>query len=971
MRRSLRIIMAFFAVWLALFPPTIEGSTGGEFKATRRHMVFGSDSSTAVALHPDPPPASSIVSVKRSRVVKIDSLLSDRRRVAMGDTLALSLFADRQHEALVDRVVEDVNGVVTVRGRVTGSEWGFALFSTSEGRTLGVVEIPETGERYEVRFDAASGLHHLLEVDEIAPFECGVDDLPGAPETDDARSRSGHDPFEPVIVDVMVVYTPAAREYANAHMGGIHNVIAQAMAQGQLTLDNSATYLAINLIYSAETDYVDSGDMSLDIGRLRLNGDGHMDEVHQWRDAVGADLVVLLTTSNNFGGMANLPTNPDGDSTSAFSIVDVAYANSFVLIHELGHNLGCHHHKDQNFSPGPGIFSYSAGWRWIGNNGQRYCSVMTYPDGSFYEDGRTHARVLQFSSPSILHQGVPAGHGAHGDNARTIREFKHATAAYKTLINDAFEEAAWCFGDCNSVAQNNLQAGKEPGEPDHAGNSGGASLWWQWTAPSNGSVVFGTEGSTFNTLLGVYIGESLDQLILVASNDDAEEGVDYSRVAFDVEKGTTYRIAVDGFNAQRGAVRLEWCLTRSGSVVGWGSNSFGQNTVPRPNEDFMAIATVSNHSLGLRLDGSIVGWGSNTSGQIIIPEPNKDFVAIATGLGYGLGLKSDGSIVGWGSNTHGQIEVPEPNEDFVAIAAGFSHSMGLKSDGTIVGWGNNSSNQLTIPPPNEGFVAIAAGASHSLGLKSDGSVLGWGHNDAGQATAPLPNEDFVSIAAGYFYSLGLKSDGSIVGWGRNERGQSTPPSPNENFVAISAGYRHSLGLKHDGSIVAWGDNGSQQTVVPLPNEGFADIAAGWSNSLARRSMGFGGIEVEILPEEARHPGAQWRRVGTVEWRDSGDAEPGVPAGNHLIEFKEIDGWSKPDLQIVTVVMGETAAVEGTYTPLVLGYDINGDGIINVADVTALANLIAGGTPSVEAGDLNGDGVVNMADVHALSEVIVD
>jgi len=48
-----------------------------------------------------------------------------------------------------------------------------------------------------------------------------------------------------------------------------------------------------------------------------------------------------------------------------------------------------------------------------------------------------------------------------------------------------------------------VNATKEPGEPAHAGNDGGASIWYSWTAPSTGNVTITTEGSSFDTLLGV------------------------------------------------------------------------------------------------------------------------------------------------------------------------------------------------------------------------------------------------------------------------------------------------------------------------------------------------------------------------------------------------------------------------------------------------------------------------------------
>jgi hypothetical protein len=58
-------------------------------------------------------------------------------------------------------------------------------------------------------------------------------------------------------------------------------------------------------------------------------------------------------------------------------------------------------------------------------------------------------------------------------------------------------------------------------------------------------------------------------------------------------------------------------------------------------------------------------------------------------------------------------------------------------------------------------------------------------------------------------------------------------------------------------------------------------------------------------------------------------------------------------------------------PDVLG-DLNADGVINVADVTELANLIADGNPPANSlGDINGDESVNEADVEALAAQIVN
>ena len=51
-------------------------------------------------------------------------------------------------------------------------------------------------------------------------------------------------------------------------------------------------------------------------------------------------------------------------------------------------------------------------------------------------------------------------------------------------------------------------------------------------------------------------------------------------------------------------------------------------------------------------------------------------------------------------------------------------------------------------------------------------------------------------------------------------------------------------------------------------------------------------------------------------------------------------------------------------------DVNGDGIVNVSDVTALVNMILGATSMGSSADVNGDGNVNVSDVTALVNIIL-
>jgi hypothetical protein len=102
----------------------------------------------------------------------------------------------------------------------------------------------------------------------------------------------------------------------------------------------------------------------------------------------------------------------------------------------------------------------------------------------------------------------------------------------------------------------NCDASKEPGEPDIAGNAGGKPVWWQWTATVSGLVTIQTAGSSFDTLLGVYVGPSRSNLTLIASGDDTPGSLT-AAVAFPAIAGTNYLIVVDGFDGACGSIVLE------------------------------------------------------------------------------------------------------------------------------------------------------------------------------------------------------------------------------------------------------------------------------------------------------------------------------------------------------------------------------------------------------------------------------
>lgn len=127
-------------------------------------------------------------------------------------------------------------------------------------------------------------------------------------------------------------------------------------------------------------------------------------------------------------------------------------------------------------------------------------------------------------------------------------------------FNDDFSRRPRLSGDNLALRASNAGATAETGEPAHAGAAAASSLWWEWTAPTSGTVSVDTIGSTYDTVLAIYTGSAVGALTPVAANDnttgDNNVGTINSRLTFTAQAGTTYQFAVDGKFAQTGLTLL-------------------------------------------------------------------------------------------------------------------------------------------------------------------------------------------------------------------------------------------------------------------------------------------------------------------------------------------------------------------------------------------------------------------------------
>ncbi|MBI5752953.1 MAG: IPTL-CTERM sorting domain-containing protein [Hydrogenophilales bacterium] len=192
--------------------------------------------------------------------------------------------------------------------------------------------------------------------------------------------------------------------------------------------------------------------------------------------------------------------------------------------------------------------------------------------------------------------------------------------------NDAFAKRILLSGASGTVIGYNVLATKEAGEPNHASNSGGASVWWKWTAPSAGQASFDTHGSVADTLLAVYTGGAVSALTLIAGNDNDGTANGASGVLFQAQAGVEYQIAVDGANGVANDLALNWSLTAAQADIFVVSNA-----APEPvtiDTDLTYTLTINNN-------------GPQTATNVVLSDtlpPGALFISATTGCTHSAGI---------------------------------------------------------------------------------------------------------------------------------------------------------------------------------------------------------------------------------------------------------------------------------------------------------------------------------------------
>ena len=254
---------------------------------------------------------------------------------------------------------------------------------------------------------------------------------------------------------------------------------------------------------------------------------------------------------------------------------------------------------------------------------------------------------LGLDHPDDAGESVPAVMNSHESNTDSLQadDIAGAQRLYGppgVPANDNFANAIPITLGSNNTAKvtgYNTNATKEPGEPSHAGNAGGHSVWWKWTAPASGSVTVSTgklnssglidlpssdnatdttydNSSTFDTTLGVYTGSSVSGLTTIASNDDIQDGVtQISSLTFNASGGTTYYFAVDGYDADSGGITLNLSLAPGANLPTITSQPASATVTVGSSVSFSVTATAGTNAITYQwqINGANLPTGSTGS----------------------------------------------------------------------------------------------------------------------------------------------------------------------------------------------------------------------------------------------------------------------------------------------------------------------------------------------------------------------
>ncbi|MCZ7584963.1 MAG: M12 family metallo-peptidase [Deltaproteobacteria bacterium] len=298
----------------------------------------------------------------------------------------------------------------------------------------GMIERPHA--RYLIR-PLGDGLHAIHRIENARVPGCGLAASASGVEAFAAmrdRRRTTVDASKEDIpnVDVLVFYN----ESAETSSGNIIAEIQAAFDDANQIYENSGIDLQVTLRHVEKIDYQEAFSVETDWLRLRATDDGFIDQVHDIRNDVGADLVALIVgNSVEYCGYADLPVtvSPANDPYAFSATTAYCLLESHIFTHELGHKLTAAH--DWYVNPFlNAVYPYNHGFV---NVFGRWHTVMAYPTECI-NAGVECASIPYFSNPNLSYDGTPLGVAEDqefpADNTKMLNTSAPTIANYRASV---------------------------------------------------------------------------------------------------------------------------------------------------------------------------------------------------------------------------------------------------------------------------------------------------------------------------------------------------------------------------------------------------------------------------------------------------------------------------------------------------------------------------------------------------------
>ncbi|MDB6038479.1 MAG: hypothetical protein JWM99_2320, partial [Verrucomicrobiales bacterium] len=149
-----------------------------------------------------------------------------------------------------------------------------------------------------------------------------------------------------------------------------------------------------------------------------------------------------------------------------------------------------------------------------------------------------------------LHVEATDQHGGKG-----VSQFANIFIQSTNGLNDRFVDR-FDLGNAAvaDFSANISEATHDFNEPNHAGLNGRNSLWWQWTAPTDGQLTLTSEAGGHSPVMAVYTGNALENLLPIAATglvpqhcETVFDPMIITNLTFPVYGGAHYQIAIDTY----------------------------------------------------------------------------------------------------------------------------------------------------------------------------------------------------------------------------------------------------------------------------------------------------------------------------------------------------------------------------------------------------------------------------------------